>query len=477
MNGGKFYITTPIYYINDKPHIGHAYTTIVADTLARSWRQRGEDVVFLVGIDENSQKTVDAAKKTGEEIVAYTDRLAKEWEGVWEKLHISNTDFIRTTEDRHIKTVQDFWERLRAAGDIYLGKYEGLYCKGCEEFKKESDLIDGACPLHKIVPELVSEENYFFRLSKYQKRLLEFYGANDDFVAPANRFQEVRSFVEAGLEDISFSREKRNWGIPVPNDPNQIIYVWADALVNYISAIGIESWEEHPADIHLMAKEIARFHAIIWPAMLMSAGLPLPGQIVVHGFLTVDGVKMSKTLGNVIDPLAVAEKYGVDALRYFLLREVPFGQDGDFSEEKMKERYNADLANGLGNFASRILALAEKETLAFEPLDNEFEKQITAMKIALAKKIGEFKFNEALMAIWEALAFGDHYINEKKVWAITDDVARRTTIFNCVTLLDNIAAALVPFLPETSAKITAALRWEGKTLRAKKIDALFPRAK
>lgn len=473
----KFYITTPIYYINDKPHIGSAYTTIVADTLARWRRQKGEDVLFLTGVDENSQKTVDAAKKMGEEIGVYTERLAKAFESAWENLRISNTDFIRTTEDRHVKTVQDFWERLDAAGDIYLDKYEGLYCKGCEEFKKEDDLVDGMCPIHKIEPELVSEENYFFRLSKYQKQLLEFYEANEDFVAPVNRFQEVKSFVEAGLEDISFSREKRDWGIPVPNDPHQIIYVWADALVNYVSAIGIEGWEEHPADIQTVGKDILRFHAVIWPAMLISAGLPLPGQIIANGFLTVNGVKISKSLGNSIDPSELAGRYGVDAVRYFLLREIPFGQDGDFSEEKMKERYNADLANGLGNFTARVLTLAEKETLVFEPLDDEFEKQIAVMKTAVAKKMGEFKFNEALMSVWDVLAFGDRYVNEKKVWAIADDKARRKAVFNLIALLDNIAAALLPFLPETSNKITNAIQWEEKTLRTKKIGVLFPRMK
>ncbi len=473
----KFYITTPIYYINDKPHIGTAYTTIVADTLARWWRQRGEDVLFLAGVDEHSQKTVDAAKKTGEEIGAYTDRLVKAFESVWEQLHISNTDFIRTTEDRHVAVVRNFWERMDVAGDIYLGKYEGLYCKGCEEFKKEEDLIDGVCPEHKVAPEFVSEENYFFRLSKYQKQLLEFYEANENFVAPMNRFQEVKSFVEAGLEDVSFSRENRDWGIQVPNDPHQVIYVWTDALVNYISSVGVEGWEEHPADIHVVGKNILRFHAVIWPAMLMSAGLPLPGQIIANGFLTAEGVKISKSLGNAIDPLDLTARYGVDALRYFLLREIPFGQDGDFSEKKMKERYNADLANGLGNFASRVLTLAEKETLVFEPLDDEFEKQISAMKIAVAKKISDFKFNEALMAVWDTLAFGDFYINEKKIWAIADDATRKHAIFNCVTLLDNIAAALLPFMPETSNRITDAIKWDKKTLNTKKIDTLFPRIK
>ena len=310
-----------------------------------------------------------------------------------------------------------------------------------------------------------------------QKQLLEFYETNENFVAPANRFQEVKSFVEAGLEDISFSREKRDWGIPVPGDPHQVIYVWADALVNYISAIGIEGWEDHPADVHAIGKDILRFHAVIWPAMLMSAGLPLPGQIIANGFLTANGAKISKSLGNTVDPLDLAARYGVDAVRYFLLREVPFGADGDFSEEKMKERYNSDLANGLGNFASRVLALAEKETLTFEPLDDNFERQITAMKTSVSKKIGEFKFNEALMAVWDALAFGDRSVNEKKVWAIKDDVSRRKAIFNLVTLLDNAAAVLLPFLPETSKKITDALQWEGKTLHAKKIDVLFPRIK
>lgn len=475
MNNGKFYITTPIYYINDKPHIGHAYTTIVADTLARWRRQQGEDVLFSAGIDENSQKTIDAAKKNDEDVAVYTDRMAHIWESTWERLHISNTDFIRTTEARHVATVEDFWERLDAAGDIYMGKYEGLYCKGCEEFKKESDLVDGICPIHKTEPEFVSEQNYFFQLSKYQQPLLDFYENNRDFVVPAYRFQEVKSFVEAGLEDISFSREGRDWGIPVPHDPHQVIYVWADALVNYISSVGLEGWEEHPADMHLMAKDIARFHAIIWPAMLMSAGLPLPGQIVAHGFFTIDGVKISKTLGNTIDPIDMVDQYGGDALRYFLLREIPFGQDGDFSKEKMKERYNADLANGLGNFTARVLALAEKEPLVRIPLDKEFEQRVAGMKTTVAKKMGEFRFNEALAAVWEALSFGDHYINDKKVWAIKDDAARRHAIFDLMALLENIAIVLVPFLPETSAKITDSVTWEGDMLHAKKIEPLFPR--
>ncbi len=473
----KFYITTPIYYINDKPHIGHAYTTITADVLAR-WRfGQNEDVIFSTGVDENAQKTVDAAAKHNEEIHAYTDRMAGIWESTWQKLGISNTDFIRTTEPRHAAVVADFWKRMEAAGDIYRGRYEGFYCTACETFYKEEDLTpDGLCPIHKTKPEWVSEENYYFALSKYQQPLLDFYAAHEDFVAPANRFNEIKSFVERGLEDISFSREKKAWGIPVPDDPEQVIYVWADALVNYITVMGgIEGWEQHPADIHLMAKDITRFHAVIWPAMLMSAGLPLPGQIVSHGFFTINGVKISKTLGNVIDPLDMADRYGVDALRYFLLREIPFGEDGDFSEVKIKERYNSDLANGLGNFAARILALAEKEELKSGKIDSAFELEISKMQQAVFMKTRDYRFHEALAAVWAAIAFGDRYLNNEAVWAIKDDDERRKKLFNLVSLLDNVAAALLPYLPESSRKITAAIQWEGDILHAKRIDPLFPR--
>jgi methionyl-tRNA synthetase len=474
----EFYITTPIYYVNDKPHIGHAYSTIVADTLAR-WREaRGEHVVFSTGVDENAQKTVDAAKKHDEEIHAYTDRMAEMWSSAWSKLGISNTDFIRTTEERHVEVVNDIWGRMEAAGDIYKGQYQGLYCKGHEAFMKEDELTpDGLCPDHKVAPELVTEENYFFRLSNYQERLLEFYDAHGEFVAPAHRFKEVRAFVENGLEDISFSREKKEWGIPVPNDPGQVIYVWADALVNYISIVGVEGWEEHPADVHVMAKDIVRFHAVIWPAMLMSAGLPLPWQILSTGFLTMDGAKMSKSLGNVADPLDLAARYGNDGLRYFLLREISFGDDGDFSEDKMKERYNADLANGLGNFAARVLTLAEKETLKGGVLDGDFDITIEAMKRTVYAKLSEYKFSDALAAIWAAISFGDRYVNERKVWEIKDDAMRAVALFNLISLLDAIATELVPFLPETSKKIKAAIVHEGGALKTKKPETLFPRVK
>ncbi len=475
----KFYITTPIYYVNDKPHIGHAYTTIVADVLAR-WRTIcGEDVMFSTGVDEHSQKTVDAAKKSGEEIQAYTDRLAGIWESTWEKLGISNTDFIRTTEHRHVETVHDIWGRLEAAGDLYRGRYEGLYCKGHEAFLKEDELTeDGLCPEHKTKPELVSEENYFFALSRYQEKLLKLYETNPDFVAPAHRFNEVKAFVEQGLEDVSFSREKKEgraeWGIPVPGDPSQVIYVWADALVNYISEVGVEGWEEHPADIHAVGKDILRFHAVIWPAMLLSAGLPLPGQVIANGFFTVGGTKISKSLGNTIDPLDLADRYGVDALRYFLLREIPYGEDGDFSEEKMKERYNGDLANGLGNFAARVLTLAEKEEIAARKPEASFEKIIAETKKAVYQKLHDYKFPDALVVIWQEIAFGDKYINEKKVWEIKDKEERTQALCNLISLLVDVAANLLPFLPETSRKISRAITL-GPVLKIKKPDILFPR--
>jgi methionyl-tRNA synthetase len=487
MAAGKFYITTPIYYVNDKPHIGHAYTSIVADTLARWERAHGEDVLFSSGTDEFAQKTVDAAAKAGEEVEPYLERMAGVWESTWSKLDISLTDFIRTTEERHIVTVKEIWNRIDAAEDLYKERYEGLYCKGHEAFISEEELTaDGLCPEHNMKPEFVSEHNYYFRLSKYQQALLDFYDANPNFVSPGNRFNEVKAFVEQGLEDISFSRERRegrpDWGIPVPNDPTQTIYVWADALVNYISEVGVEGWEEHPADVHAVGKDILRFHAVIWPAMLLSAGLPLPDRIIANGFLTVDGVKMSKSLGNGVDPLGLAGRYGVDALRYFLLREIPYGGDGDFSEEKMKERYNGDLANGLGNFAARILTLAEKETGAGMPgtlknskLEIDFQKAIDEMNRVVREKMKEFKFHDALAAIWSAIAIGDRYVNDKKVWEIKDEDERQAVLFNLVTLLGAVATTLVPFMPETARKIQSIISPEKDGLKVQKIGILFPR--
>ncbi len=473
----KFYITTPIYYVNDRPHVGHAYTTIIADVLARTARMAKKEVVFLAGTDENSQKTVDAALKAKEEVKNYTDRLAAIWKSAWETIGITNTDFIRTTEERHVKTVAEVWRRILEKGDIYKGTYKGLYCVGCEEFKKESDLIDGLCSEHKTKPEYIEEENYFFKLSKYRKDLLQLYESNPSFIIPAGRFNEVKKFVSDGLEDISISREGKNWGIPVPGDPNHVIYVWFDALINYISAIGIDEWEKHPADIHVIGKNIIRFHAVIWPAMLWSLGLPLPKGIIANGFFTVGGVKISKSLGNAIDPLLLGEKYGFDALRYFLLREIPFGEDGDFSYEKFDERYTSDLANGLGNLSARTFTLAEKYWFFVDggDIDAEVQVKIDSLKKEVIYAVEQFKFHDALTLIWELIAFGNAYLQEKKPWA-PDAIDVSRTVFSMVVLLDNVAAIIAPFLPDASRKIAESIVWDASgTLRVKKPKILFPR--
>jgi len=473
----KFYITTPIFYVNDRPHLGNAYATIIADVLARYARAVKKDVLFLTGTDENSQKTVDAAEKSKEDIKTYTDRLAGIWKSTWETMGISNTDFIRTTEDRHIQTVKEIWKRILDKGDIYKGSYKGLYCNGHEAFMKESDLVDGVCPDHKTKPEYIEEENYFFRLSKYQKDLATLYESHPDFVTPAGRFNEVKKFVSEGLEDISVSRETKEWGIPVPGDPNHVVYVWFDALINYISAVGVEEWKKHPADIHVVGKDITRFHAVIWPAMLMSAGLPIPRRIIAHGFFTAQGVKISKSLGNAIDPLELGKKYGFDALHYFLLREIPFGEDGDFSYEKFNERYNGDLANGLGNFAARVLTLGSGQRFSSDiSFSSELAGLVEDVRKSVAQKMGEYRFSEVLTEIWGLIAFGDRFINEKKPWSVTDQALKKQIIFDLVVLLDNIAAFLPPFLPMSSEKITRAITWEGAALLIKKSDILFPRA-
>jgi methionyl-tRNA synthetase len=471
----KFYITTPIYYVNDKPHIGHAYSTIIADVLARYHRAKGDEVAFSTGTDENSQKTIDAAVKNGagEKIMQYADQMAEIWKHTWEKLDISYTRFIRTTEEDHKKVVYEIWKRVNDAGDIYKGQYEGLYCVGHEAFMKESDLVDGLCPDHKKAPERIKEENYFFKLSKYQKQLLAHYESHPDFVMPHSRFHEVTSFVASGLEDISISRPSKGWGIPVPGDETQSIYVWFDALINYISAIGLSAWEDHPADLHAVGKDITRFHAVIWPAMLFSAGVPLPAQVGANGFFTIDGVKISKSLGNAIDPLALAAKAGNDALRYFLLREIPYGEDGDFSFAKFDARYEGDLANGLGNFASRVTTLAEKYG-PFEQgllLDGAIAEKIEATRTEVEALINQFKFHEVLQSVWNLIQVGDVMVNVTKPWETGD----KNVLFTLVVMLDNIAAFLLPFMPVTSTAITAAIRHEGGAIVVKKLAPLFPR--
>ncbi len=465
MEKKKFFVTTPIYYINDVPHIGHAYATIAADILARYYRALGTETFFLAGLDENSQKTVLAAEKSGKDIVSYTNDLAITWQNTWKSLEISNDDFIRTTEGRHKKLVLEFFKKVESSGDIYKGHYEGLYCVGHEAFLKEGDLDEnGLCPDHKSKPETLVEANYFFKLSKYQDQLLSFYKANPGFVEPKERFHEVINFVESGLQDISVTRESQKWGIPAPIDNKQVIYVWFDALINYISA-NPSKW---PADLHIIGKDILRFHAVIWPAMLLSAGYPLPKKIFAHGFFTVDGQKISKSLANSIDPIKLVEEYGNDALRYFLFHEFPFGNDGDFSFERLREVYNSDLANGLGNLISRIAKLAESLELSGASLHKN-----PLLDSSFRIHIEKLEFLEGLNYIWGKIRKIDKSIETSKPWEAleTDRPKASSIVENLIRQVIEIQELLIPFLPETAETIA-------KQFSAEKIKSeapLFPR--
>ncbi|HSE83311.1 MAG TPA: methionine--tRNA ligase, partial [Thermodesulfobacteriota bacterium] len=361
-----FYVTTPIYYVNDVPHIGHAYTTVAADVIARFRRLVGDGVFFLTGTDEHGQKIGRVATAAGEKPIELADRVVVRFKGLWEKLNISNDDFIRTTEERHKKAVLEIFRRIQEKGDIYPGEYEDWYCVFDETFWTETQLGGSrVCPDCGRPVERLKEESYFFRLSKYQEPLLEFYESNPDFIQPSFRRNEVVSFVKGGLRDLSISRTTFSWGIPIPDNAKHVIYVWFDALTNYITAAGFPDNAERfqeiwPADVHLVGKDILRFHAIYWPAFLMAAEIPLPRKVFAHGWWTVEGEKMSKSKGNVVDPYAVVDEFGTDVFRYFLLREVPFGLDGDFSRDAIIGRINGDLANGLGNLVSRSLGMVEK---------------------------------------------------------------------------------------------------------------------
>ena len=442
-----FFVTTPIYYINDVPHIGHAYATFAADILARFNRALGNKTFFLTGTDENSQKTVDAAEKAGKNIDIYTDEIAKQWKSTWKKLGISNDDFIRTTEERHKRTVGEIFEKISKNGDLYKGKYKGLYCVGHEAFLKEDDLDEkGFCPDHKTKPDHIIEQNYFFKLSNYQKQLLEYFKKNPGFVQPQERYNEVVSFIKSGLQDISVTRETQKWGIPAPNDPKQVVYVWFDALINYISA-DPKKW---PADIHIIGKDILRFHAVIWPAMLLSAGYKLPKKVFAHGFFTVDGTKISKSLGNAIDPIAISEKYGVEALRHYLFKEIPFGNDGDFSFKRFEEVYNADLANGLGNLVARVAKLCEKSNLNFhiEPATNYSKKS------SYLEHLETLNFQGALEEIWHYYRQLDRYLEEKKPWKIKDESKLKEVLDHAVSEILSTNKLIEPFLPVAAGKIS-----------------------
>ena len=478
----RFFITTSIAYVNAPPHIGFALESLQADVLARLRRQKGEEVFFLTGTDEHGAKIARAAEAAGRTPKELVDENSEKFKKLKSALNLSWDNFIRTSDKKnHWPVAEELWERIGGAGDLYKKTYSGLYCVGHEAFVTKKDLVDGKCADHKKEPELIEEENWFFRLSEYSKEIEKRIKKDELKIIPETRKNEILSLFKEGLEDISFSRPSKDlsWGAPVPGDKAQTMYVWADALSNYISGYGgIKNWEAHPADVHLIGKDILRFHAAIWPAMLLSAKLPLPKSIFVHGHILSGGQKMSKSIGNVVDPFELVKKYGADSARYYLLREIPSSEDGDFSYEKFEDRYNGDLANGLGNFAARVLTLAENNDnllINENNLDAEVDKKIKETKLLVSQKIEEFKLNEALELIWKLIHFGDQYVNEKKPWEKKISDEERSSIFNLVVILDNVAALLLPFLPGTSEKITISIKSEKGILTVKKIQNLFPR--
>ncbi|MBI2099444.1 methionine--tRNA ligase [Candidatus Uhrbacteria bacterium] len=476
LNSKKFYITTPIYYVNDKPHIGHAYTMFAADALARYFRMRGFEVNFLTGTDENSQKNIEAAKKLGKEgdIKGYLDEMAAVWAETWDSLGMTNDDFIRTTETRHKKAIAKFIEVVWKRGDIYKGTYEGWYCVGCETFLPESDLESGLCPIHKKPPEKIKEENYFFKLSKYRKALLNHIKKHPDFIAPESRRNEVVSYIQNFMEDISITRASAKCGTPFPKDKHHAIYVWFDALINYLSAVGYgadgKKFQKYwPADLHLVGKDIIKFHCALWPAMLLSAGLPLPKKVFAHGFFTIDGEKISKSLGNAINPVELTSRFGVDALRYYLLREIGFGNDGDFSPDRMSERYNADLANGLGNLTARILGMAEKYFGGIVP--PRATGRIAHTWLSYEVNMGSLRLDLALSDIWDAVGALDKFIDTEQPWVLAKIDKKRLSkvIYTLLESLRNIAWMVAPFLPDTADKIFKDLGF-GKTWRSSRYE-------
>jgi methionyl-tRNA synthetase len=477
------FISTAIDYVNASPHLGHAMEKIQADVIARYHRSLGDEVFFLSGTDENSLKNVQSADKEGMPVKDLVDKYYEKFHGLKQALNLSYDDFIRTTEERHVKGAQKLWQQC--GKDIYQKKYRGLYCVGCEEFYKEQELENGLCPEHKKPLELVEEENYFFKLAQYQEKLKELISKGKIRIVPETKKNEILSFIDSGLEDFCISRSSnraKGWGIDVPNDPSQKIWVWFDALANYITALGYGSgeeskfnhfWQSSENKLHVIGKGITRFHAVYWPAMLLSANISLPRTIFVHGYITANGQKMSKSIGNVVDPFELVNKYGTDAVRYFLLREIPALGDGDFTYEKFEKRYNDDLASGLGNLFSRVMAMVEKQgELKIQP--NEFTlKEVEETKEKCREKI--VCFSEALAIVWELISSCDKYIDREKPWEIKDEEKKKEVFSNLLFSLKNIGEMIHPFMPGTAEKMKEQLGEEEGVFRVKKGQALFPR--
>ncbi len=495
-----YYVTTPIYYVNAAPHLGHAYTTIAADVMARHHRQRGEDVFFLTGTDEHGEPVADAAHALGIEPQELADRNAERFKALAPQLHASNDFFIRTTDPQHEACVQQVLSQVRDNGYVYEGTYEGWYCPRCADFKADNEIDEGnRCPIHHIELTREQEENYFFRLSHFQERLERLYAERTDFVAPRTRYNEALSFIRSGLRDVPLTRHKLTWGVPVPWDSEHVFYVWFDALLNYYSALSYAREGEDltaafwPADHHLIGKDILRFHTVYWPALLMAAGIELPSHVFVHGYLLMDGEKMSKSLGNVLDPFAVIDRFGADALRFYLLREVPFGQDGSVSTASFELRYESELANELGNLASRTIGMLTRYRDGVVPaaeLDPALTADFTGLVTLVQRQIDGAELTVALEELWQRVRRMNRYVEEQAPWRLAKDPERAHELDRVLaTLVEGLRAVTVllwAYIPAAAERLLAALGAPdlslagaelapGRVQRVSAIDSLFPK--